>query len=115
VAFVEALLLFPGINLNKGETAKGSTPLHGIYFLGNSKKIVACWSEKPDIAARLVWMGADHLCQNIYKLTPKDEARGDVISFGNFYLKPSGSIFFPYVCRGRISRNCKEIPTGLAT
>eukprot|EP01127_Copromyxa_protea_P013784 TRINITY_DN3733_c0_g1_i1.p1 TRINITY_DN3733_c0_g1~~TRINITY_DN3733_c0_g1_i1.p1 ORF type:complete len:1035 (+),score=186.62 TRINITY_DN3733_c0_g1_i1:133-3105(+) len=73
---VEALILSPVIDINKGESSKNSTPLH-----------VACWSEKVEIAAMLLWMGADPYLQNIYKLTPKDEARGEAVFFYPLFLE----------------------------
>eukprot|EP01127_Copromyxa_protea_P010368 TRINITY_DN2523_c0_g3_i1.p1 TRINITY_DN2523_c0_g3~~TRINITY_DN2523_c0_g3_i1.p1 ORF type:complete len:958 (-),score=203.98 TRINITY_DN2523_c0_g3_i1:27-2900(-) len=68
VDYVVALLNVPGIDLNKGEVSKKSTPLH-----------VAGWEQHVLIVAMLLWMGADSDIKNAFKLSPKDEARGEAI------------------------------------
>eukprot|EP01126_Amoeba_proteus_P061012 TRINITY_DN8144_c0_g1_i3.p1 TRINITY_DN8144_c0_g1~~TRINITY_DN8144_c0_g1_i3.p1 ORF type:complete len:223 (+),score=39.07 TRINITY_DN8144_c0_g1_i3:405-1073(+) len=68
VAFVKALLGVPGIDVDKGDLSKQSTPLH-----------VAAWAGHSDIVAMLMWMGADTEIRNFFKLTAKEEAQGDAI------------------------------------
>eukprot|EP01126_Amoeba_proteus_P059895 TRINITY_DN7874_c0_g1_i7.p1 TRINITY_DN7874_c0_g1~~TRINITY_DN7874_c0_g1_i7.p1 ORF type:complete len:405 (-),score=82.66 TRINITY_DN7874_c0_g1_i7:760-1974(-) len=62
---VVAMLSVPGIDVNKGENIRQSTPLHA-----------AAWNEQEVITAMLLWMGADPCKLNHFKLSAKDEARG---------------------------------------
>lgn len=54
---------------------------------------VASWEQHVLIVAMLVWMGADPDIKNFYKLSPKDEARGEVRLFPDLVLTCSLRLF----------------------
>eukprot|EP01127_Copromyxa_protea_P021081 TRINITY_DN7159_c0_g1_i1.p1 TRINITY_DN7159_c0_g1~~TRINITY_DN7159_c0_g1_i1.p1 ORF type:complete len:2707 (+),score=519.17 TRINITY_DN7159_c0_g1_i1:787-8121(+) len=71
---VASLLGVEGIDINKGEKGKNSTPLH-----------VAGWEQRQLIVALLLLCGADPSKKNLYGLTPIEEIRGEATyTFVNF-------------------------------
>lgn len=85
------------------------------FNLGLTRVLVASWEQHVLVSAMLVWMGADPEIKNFYKLSPKDEARGDVCVKEEEKTHFIDDIYLSYFRVRRIGRNRQKIPSGFIT